>query len=82
MQKMRANDKEQETNLNSVLVINPNNDEAIYMLILLKIRQSDYEKSKELIEKFEIVCQSFCSKRSELKAIFEKLIPEDEKNKN
>ena len=78
----KENDNEEEINLNNVLLINPNNDEAIYMLILLKIRQSDYEKSKELIEKFEIVCQSFCSKRSELKAIFEKLIPEDEKNKN
>ena len=31
------NIEEKEINLNNVLLINPNNDEAIYMLILIKI---------------------------------------------
>ena len=44
------NDLEQEINLNNVLLINPQNDEAIYMLTLLKIKQSDYIKAKELID--------------------------------
>tara|TARA_B100001013_G_C24188883_1_gene276630 strand:+ start:67 stop:405 length:339 start_codon:yes stop_codon:yes gene_type:complete len=40
------NDEEQEINLANVLLLNPQNDEAIYMLALLKIKQSDYNKAK------------------------------------
>ena len=69
------NDKEQEINLNNVLVLNPQNDEAIYMLTLLKIKQSDYNEAKELIKKFNLVCESFCSKRAEIQEKFDKLIP-------
>ena len=46
------NDQEQEINLNNVLLLNPKNDEAIYMLTLLKIKQSDYNRANELINKF------------------------------
>ena len=75
-------DKEQEINLNSVLLLNPKNDEAIYMLTLLKIKQSDYEETRKLIDKFNLVCKSFCSKKKEMENKFEKLIPENEKNSN
>ena len=63
-------------------MLNPQNDEAIYMLIILKIKQSDYNKSKELIEKFNLVCKSFCSKKNEINNKFNKLIPENEKDNN
>ena len=77
-----GNEDEQEINLNNVLLLNPQNDEAIYMLIILKIKQSDYNKSKELIEKFNLVCKSFCSKKNEINNKFNKLIPENEKDNN
>ena len=76
------NDEEQEFNLNNVLLLNPQNDEAIYMLILLKIKQSDYNQAKELIEKFKLVCKSSCSKKNEIEEKFKKLIPENAKNNN
>ena len=76
------NDEEEEMNLNNVLLLNPQNDEAIYMLTLLKIKQSDYNKAKELIEKFNLFCNSFCKKKVEIKKKFEKLIPENAKNNN
>ena len=69
------NDQEQEMNLSNVLLLNPQNDEAIYMLTLLKIKQSDYNEAKELIKKFNLVCESFCSKRAEIQEKFDKLIP-------
>ena len=69
------NDQEQEINLSNVLLLNPQNDEAIYMLTLLKIKQSDYNEAKELIKKFNLVCESFCSKRAEIQEKFDKLIP-------
>ena len=74
------NEEEQEINLNNVLLLNPQNDEAIYMLTLLKIKQSDYNKAKELIDTFVLVCKSFCSKENEMREKFEKLTPENAKN--
>ena len=76
------NDEEQEINLNNVLLINPKNDEAIYMLTLIKIKQSDYNQAKELIDTFSLVCKSFCSKKKEIQEKFKKLTPENEKNIN
>jgi len=80
--KKNENDEEQEMNLNTVLLLNPKNDEAMYMLTLLKIKQSDYEQTKDLINKFTLICKSFCSKEKEIRKKFEKLIPEDEKSNN
>ena len=77
-----SNDDEQEINLNSVLLLNPQNDEAIYMLALLKIKQSDYHQAKELIDKFNLVCKSFCSKKNEIEKKLEKLTPENAKDNN
>ena len=76
------NDQEQEINLHNVLLLNPQNDEAIYMLVLLKIKQSDYDGAKELINKFKLVCKSFCSKRAEIQEKFDKLIPENARDNN
>ena len=78
----KKNDAEEEINLNSVLLLNPKNDEAIYMLVLLKIKQSDYDHAKRLIDNFGLVCKSFCSKKNEIQDKFEKLTPENEKNNN
>ena len=49
------------------------------MLILLRIKQSNYNKARELIENFNLVCNSFCFKRNEIEEKFSKLIPENEK---
>ena len=76
------NDQEEEINLNNVLLLNPQNDEAIYMLALLKIKQSDYNEAKELIKKFNLVCISFCSKKTEIQEKLDKLTPENEKDNN
>ena len=76
------NDEEQEINLNNVLLLNPQNDEAIYMLTLLKIKQSDYSKAKELIDQFILVCNSFCSKKNEMQEKLRKLSPQNAKADN
>ena len=76
------NEDEQEINLNNVLLINPKNDEAIYMLALMKIKQSDYTEAKKLIDRFDLVCKDFCSKKDEIKNKLSKLVPENAKNNN
>ena len=78
----KKNIEEEENNLKSVLLLNPKNDEAIYMLTLIKITQSDYSGASELINKFTLLCKSFCSKKKEIELKFKKLNPEDAKNNN
>ncbi len=64
--KKRENDELQEQNLNTVILINPKNEEALYLLTLLNIKKSDYEESDKLIKKFNKVCKKICEKKSEL----------------
>ena len=64
---IKENDEEEEVNLNNVLLLNPQNDEAVYLLTLLKIKQFDYNEAKNLAKKFNQVCNSFCSKKKKLK---------------
>ena len=64
--KERKNDELQEQNLNTVILINPRNEEALYLLTLLNIKKSDYEESDKLIKKFNKVCKKICEKKSEL----------------
>ena len=78
----KNNNVQQEINLNNVLLLNPKNDEAIYMLTLIKIEQSNYNQAKELIATFVLVCESFCSKKNEIQEKMEKLTPENAKNNN
>ena len=60
------NDDLEEQNLNVVILLNPKNEEALYLLTLLRIKKSDYDKSQELLEKFEKVCNKICDKKVEL----------------
>ena len=76
------NEEEEEINLNAVLLLNPQNDEAMYMLALLKIKQSDYDQAKELIDNFTLICKSFCPKKNEIQEKLKKITPKNEKDNN
>tara|TARA_Y100000590_G_scaffold435075_1_gene554090 strand:+ start:2614 stop:3063 length:450 start_codon:yes stop_codon:yes gene_type:complete len=74
--------EQEEMNLNNVLILNPQNDEAIYMLTLIKIKLSDYDGAKKLIKQFNLVCDTFCSKKNEIAEKLRKITPENVKEKN
>ena len=63
----------EEQNLNTVMLINPKNEEAIYNLAKLKLASSDYKKSKELNKRLSSICEKFCNKNNELKVEIENL---------
>ena len=65
--------KLEEQNLNTVVLINPNNEEAIYFLAKLKLKASDYKKSKELNGKLKSICNNFCDQSNKLKIEIENL---------
>ena len=63
----------EEQNLNTVMLINPKNEEAIYNLAKLKLSSSDYQKSKELNKRLKSICSSYCGKSEKLKTEIENL---------
>ena len=63
----------QEVNLNTVILLDPINEEATYILAKLKLENSDYKKSKELNDKLYSFCNKLCEKSKKLKVEIEKL---------
>ena len=56
------NEKEEEKNLNTTLLLQSNTEEAMFMLINIHLKKSNYSKIKELMESFAIICSSLCDK--------------------
>jgi tetratricopeptide (TPR) repeat protein len=65
--------KLQEQNLDTVILLNPKNEEAIFNLAILKLESSDYKRSKELNERLQSLCTNFCKKSKKLKIEIENL---------
>ena len=65
--------KLEEQNLNTVMLLNPKNEEAIYNLAKLKLVASDFNKSKELNKRLKSLCNKFCLKSDQLKIEIENL---------
>ena len=59
--------KLEEQNLNSVILLNPKNEEATYNLLKLKLEESDYKESKKLLDKLFLFCKNYCEKSKLLK---------------
>ena len=62
----------EEQNLNTVILLNPKNEEAVFNLAKLKLEESDYKKSKKMIDKLLKFCKNYCQKSIQLKTQIEK----------
>ena len=63
----------EEQNLNTVILLNPKNEEAIYNLAKLKLETSDYNKSRELNDRLNSLCEKFCGQSKNLEIEIENL---------
>ena len=73
------NQKEEEKNLNTTLLLEPNNEEAIYMLIQISLDKSNFSKANELLAKLNLVCKNFCSKKKEIEKKLRNIEAKNEK---
>ena len=55
--KTEQNQEEEEKNLDTALLLEPNNEEAIYMLINIQLDRSNFEKANTLMNRFTSVCK-------------------------
>tara|TARA_Y100000741_G_scaffold325726_1_gene277409 strand:- start:435 stop:872 length:438 start_codon:yes stop_codon:yes gene_type:complete len=73
------NQKKEEKNLEASLLIEPSNEEAIFMLMKIALEKSNYSKVKKLSEDFSKVCKNLCD---ENKSILESLANLEPKNES
>ena len=76
--KEEENQKKEEKNLETTLLINPANEEAILMLMEIGLEQTNYSKVKELSERFTKVCKNLCNKNKKILKDLENLEPQNE----
>ena len=72
------NEKEEVKNLNTTLLLESDNEEAIYMLINIHLKNSNYSQVKELREKFSTVCKDLCNKTKAINETLKNIEPKDE----
>ena len=58
------NQKEVEKNINTVLLLDPKNEEANYLLMEIELKKSNYLKVNELIKNFSKICHKLCEKKT------------------
>ena len=71
------NQKKEEYNLETTLLIEPNNEEAILMLMKIALKKSNYSKVKNLSETFTKVCKKLCDKNKEIQKSLKNIEPEN-----
>ena len=72
------NKKEEEKNINTVLLLKPKNEEAIYMLMEIELKKSNYSKVKKLAENFSKSCSKLCDKKTLILESLKNLEPKNE----
>ena len=76
--RIEKNKKEEEKNVNTVLLLEPKNEEAIYMLMEIELKKSNYMKVKNLSETFLKICIELCDKNNLILKSLTNLEPKNE----
>tara|TARA_Y100000022_G_C13120445_1_gene315509 strand:- start:283 stop:720 length:438 start_codon:yes stop_codon:yes gene_type:complete len=74
----KKDQKKEEKNLNATLLIDPNNEEAILMLMKIGLEKSNFSKVKDLSKTFEKVCKKLCDENQEVVKMLENLEPKND----
>ena len=63
---IQENENEELKNINTTLLLDPNNEEALYMLIDIKLKRSNFSEVKELQKRFNLACSTLCDKKQSI----------------
>ena len=72
------NKREEQKNIDTVLLLDPKNEEANYMLMEIELKRSNYSKVKELADNFSKICNKLCDKRNSILESLKNLEPKNE----
>ena len=71
------NQRKEEYNLETALLIEPDNEEALLMLMKIALEKSNYEKVKDLSDKFVKVCNNLCDENKDIQESLKNIEPEN-----
>ena len=74
----KEDQKKEEKNLDATLLIEPDNEEAILMLMKIGLEKSNYSKVKDLSKIFTKVCKNLCKKNKDILDTLENIEPKNE----
>ena len=76
--KFEDNKKEEQKNINTVLLLDPKNEEANYLLMEIELKKSNYSKVRELAKNFKKFCIKLCDKENLILESLKDLEPKNE----
>ena len=74
----KKDQKKEEKNLDATLLIDPNNEEAILMLMKIGLEKSNYSKVKDLSKTFIEVCKNLCKENKNILDTLENIEPKND----
>ena len=69
--------KKEEYNLETTLLIEPNNEEAILMLMKIALKKSNYSKVNDLSQTFVKVCKNLCDENNGIQKYLKNIEPDN-----
>ena len=60
--KIEDDKRQEEKNINTTLLLDPKNEEAMYLLIDIELERSNFSKADELSKDFKKICVEMCKK--------------------
>jgi len=72
------NERKEIKYLKTTLLLEPDNEEAMYMLIDIELKKSNFSEVKKLTKNFIIICSSFCNKTKSINERLKNIEAKDE----
>ena len=72
------NEEKEQNNLETALLIEPDNEEVLLMLIKIALKKSNYSKVKDLSETFNKVCDILCDENKQIQESLKNIEPKNE----
>ena len=70
--------RKEEYNLETTLLIEPGNEEAILMLMKIALEKSNYSKVKDLSQTFVKICEKLCDENKKIQETLKNIEPKNE----
>ena len=72
------NEREELKNLKTTLLLDPDNEEAMYMLINIELEKSNFFEVRDLTKKFNVICSTLCEKTKDINERLENIEAKNE----
>ena len=72
------NERKEIKYLKTTLLLEPDNEEAMYMLIDIELKKSNFSEVKKLTKNFTIICSTFCDKTKSINERLKDIEAKDE----